>query len=496
MEEVKKYISKVSADILEPVDVVIAGGGTAGITAALAAARNGAKTMLVERSACLGGMLTTGNAGITMFTKFSGKPDEHIADLEVLKSHPAELHIAGGITMELAKRLLDEKIGIGNSGTIGSYMFTSSEDFKRLLFQMMKEAGVKLRLHSWVTDVIKEGSNLRGIIVESKSGRQMIPAKQFVDATGDGDVAVRAGVPFTVGVTKQDVCAKQATLGEMHPMGVMFKVGNVDLKKTFNWLEKNPQYYKKQPFARFSFEEAKERLKKNEMATIDVIREGETPSRFQIYNLPTPGTVTLCCPSVKNLDGCNVEDLTRAEVIIADMLYRWLNSIHKVPGFENAFLLQIPEIGVRETRHIQGDYVLNLMDIYKQKDFEDCIGLGSHPIDTRPRPEWLNDPETSYPPRWYFQIPFRALTATGIDNLLIAGRCISATHEAFGCIRPTVQCMITGEAAGTAAALCVKSNKMVRQLDIEQLRNSLKKQGVLCNNKQEKELCEAQLVTA
>lgn len=490
-----EYICQVKAEVLPEADVVVAGGGTAGVVAALAAARNGARTVLVERYGHLGGMLTHGNAGITMFTKFSGKPEEHEADLEALKDHPEELHIAGGITMEIAERLLAEGIGIGNSGTVGSYIFTSSEDFKCMLFKMMKDAGVRLRLHSMVVDVVKDDGKITGIVLESKSGRQVLPAKQFIDTSGDGDVAARAGVPYTVGVTEQDVCASQAKIGEMHPVGVMFKAGNVDLKRTFDWLSEHPEHYKKQPFARFTFEEARERLKENEMATIDVIRDGEVPARFQIYNLPTPGVVTLCCPQIKNMDGCDVEELTRAEEIMSSMLGRWFDSIKKVPGFENSYLLQIPEMGVRETRHIQGEYILNLMDIYEQKDFEDCIGLGSHPIDTRPRPEWLNDPETSYPPRWYFQIPFRSLIAQRYENLLIAGRCISATHEAFGCIRPTVQCMITGEAAGTAAAMCVRDNINVRELDYRSLRNTLTEQGVKCLNNQGEESCLQESVT-
>ncbi len=474
----KDYITEVRAEVLPPVDVVVAGGGTAGVTAALAAARNGARVMLVESRGYLGGMLTAGNAGITMFTKFSGRPELHSADLKTLETNPEELHIAGGITMEIVKRLISMKYGLGNSNTVGSYVFTSSEDFKRILLQMMSEAKVQLRLHSHLVDVVKEGGRILGVVLESKSGRQVVPAAQFIDTTGDGDLAVRAGADYTVGVTEKDLCASQAKIGEMHPVGVMFKVGNIDLRKTFDWLADHPENFKKQPFARFTYEEARERFEKGEMATIDVIRNVH-PTRFQIYNLPTPGVVTLCCPSVKDMDGCNVEDLTRSEEIIADMLERWMESIRTVPGFERAFLLQVPEIGVRETRHIQGDYLLTLEDIYHQKHFDDCIGLGSHPIDTRPRPEWLNDPETAYPPRWYFEIPFGALVVGKIDNLLVGGRCISGTHEAFGCIRPTVQCMITGEAAGTAAALSVRESVDPRNLEIGKLRQRLITQGVL-----------------
>lgn len=472
--------SEVVSTVLEPVDVVVAGGGTAGVTAALAAARSGAKTMLIESRGFLGGMLTAGNAGITMFTKFSGKVSEHENDLRCLAESPEELQVARGIPMEIARRLLDEGAAIGNEGTVGAYLFTSSEDFKRVLIEMMEEAGVLLRFHTMVVDVLKNDRRIEGVVVESKSGREIVPARQFVDATGDGDVAVRAGAAYTVGVTERDICASQSQIGEMHPMGVMFKVGNVDFDRMFAYLGEHPEFYSKQPFARFSYEEALARYRKGEMATIDIIREEQYPRRFQVYNLPTAGVATLCCPSVKGMDGCNADDLTRAEVVIAKMLARWMEGIRAFPGFENAFLLQVPEMGVRETRHIEGDYLLTLEDIYHQKQFEDCIGFGAHPIDTRPRPEWLNDPETSYPPRWYFQIPFRALVVRDLDNLLVAGRCISATHEGFGCIRPTVQCMVTGEAAGTAAALAVKRECDPRELPIGELRDLLHKNQVLC----------------
>ncbi|MCX6992904.1 MAG: FAD-dependent oxidoreductase [Kiritimatiellaeota bacterium] len=469
----------VETEIVAAVDVLIAGGGTAGVVAAIAAARRGASVMLVERYGSLGGMMTSGNAGLTMYTKFSGNLLENTKDHKTLATNPAELQIAGGITRELTNRILAEGAGIGNSGTFGRYVFTSAEDFKRIIFQMLKEAGVKLRLHSWVVDVIQENGELKALVLESKSGRQAIVARQFIDATGDGDVAARAGVPYYCGVTPEDLCAKETKIGVMQSMGVMFKVGNVDLQATFDWLAENPDRFEMQAFARFTLAEARERFAKGEMGTLEIRMDG-SPSSIQVYNLPSAGVVTLCCPSVQG-NGCNVEDLTRAEVIMADMVGRWLVNIKKaIPGFQNAFLLDCPEIGVRETRHILGDYVMNIEDMYHQKKFEDCIGFGSHPIDTHPRPEWLKDPETAYPPHWYFQIPFRSLTTRGKTNLLTAGRCISATHEAAGSIRVTVECMITGEAAGTAAALCAKANIPLRELDYVKLRATLRESGTLC----------------
>lgn len=477
---------QLEVEVLPEVDVVIAGGGTAGVAAALAAAREGAKAMLVERYGFLGGMITAGNAGLTMYTKYSGDTWEHAKDEKTLETNPKEVQIAGGIIREITERLLREKIGKGNSNTFGSYVFTSAEDFKCLLFRMMKESDVKLRLHTLVVDVIRENNTIRGVVVESKSGRQFIPARQFIDATGDGDLAARAGVPFTVGVTADDICAPHARIGEMQPVGVMFKVGNCDLGKTLDWLTENPQRFQEHPFARFSLETVKKNYENGDTATM-IIRydgiklDGAIPDCcIQVYNLPLPGVVTLGCPCISNIDGCNADDLTRAEVLMTDMVDHWTDTLRStIPGFENIFLLDCPQIGVRETRHIQGEYVLNLMDIYKQMDFEDSIGLGSHPIDTIPRPAWLKDPETAYPSRWFFQIPYRSLVVRKIDNLLIAGRCISATHEASGCIRPTVQCMITGEAAGTAAALCVRENVNPGKLDTKLLRRKLEKNGAL-----------------
>ena len=474
----ERLTTTVVTEVVAEVDVLVAGGGTAGGPAALAAARGGARVMVVERRGCLGGMVTAGNAGLTMYMKFSGSQDRHAADQDLLGERPQEVQIAGGITKALADRLIKTGAGIGNSGQAGSYVFTSSEDFKRLLFTMMDEAGVVLRLHSWIVDVLLEDQILQGLVVESKSGRQAILAKQFVDATGDGDVAAKAAVPYHIGVTPEDLCAKSgAELGVMQRMGVMFKIGNVDLGRSFDWLLEHPEGYAKQPFARFSLAEARERFDRGEMSTFNILMD-VTPRRFQVYRLPTQGVVTICCPSMHG-NGTEVEDLTRAEIRLAGMVNRWLVNIRRVPGFEEAFLLDCPEIGVRETRHIQGDYVLNIRDVYDQVEFPDSIGRGSHPIDTQPRPEWLADPETAYPPGWFFHIPFRSLIAKGIGNLLVAGRCISATHEAFGCIRPTVQCMITGEAAGTVAALCAQRGQSPRELPMDVLQAELESRGVI-----------------
>ena len=467
--------------IVDSADVVVAGGGTAGIVAALSAARNGARTILIERTGHLGGMVTGGNAGMTMYMKYSGELEKHARDQAALATDPAQVQVAGGITKEIADRLISMGAGIGNDGQAGSYVFTSSEDFKWLLFEMMKEAGVVLRLHSWVVDVIADDGAVVGLVTESKEGRQAILAKQAIDATGDGDIAVRMGVPYTVDMTEDDLSVQHGSkVGVMTPMGVMFKVGNVDVKRLLTWAGEEPSHFRTQRFARLTYDEVVACFDKGEMACCTISTGfDEAPKGFQVYNLPTEGVVTLCCPFAHG-DGTKVEDLTNAEMAMAEIVRQWMGNIVKLPGFETAFLLDCPEIGVRETRHIAGDYLLTIEDVYNNKEFPDCIGRGSHPIDAPNRVPWLKDVATAFPDRWSFGIPYGCLLAKGVPNLHVVGRCLSATHEASGSIRPTVQCMITGEAAGAAAALCTKQGiANLRKLDIKQLQETLAAQGVV-----------------
>lgn len=189
------------------------------------------------------------------------------------------------------------------------------------------------------------------------------------------------------------------------------------------------------------------------------------------------GVFTCCCPDVSG-SGLDVEDLTKAEVAMAKMTYLWVQEMRQhIPGFENCHLRDCPDIGVRETRHFRGEYVLDIHDILTQRQYEDTIGRGSHPIDVSPIPQELKDVKIGN--HWHFNIPYRSLVPCEIDNLLLAGRCISCTHEASGCVRPSVQCMVTGQAAGTAAAMCAAKTIPPRELNTDQLRQKLTEQNVV-----------------
>ena len=469
------YTTTVEATVAYEADVVIAGGGTAGIVAAIAAARNGADVLLVERRGFLGGMMTAGNAGLTKYIVHEKTAEEYREVLTQLATNPGAVQVIGGIPMEITKRLIKEGAALGTDGTAGSYVFTAQEEFKWLLLTMMEEAGVRLLLHSLIVDVVKEGDSVRGIVVENKSGRQILLTRMVVDATGDGDVAAKAGEHFVVGVGPDDLGAKHGTpLGTLQNMGMMFRMGNVNLERCLEYLKEHPDQFVMQSCAMLGLDEAYEAFRKGDMMTILV---GGIGHRFQIYNSPLPGVITCCCPSF-NGSGLSVEDLTQGEIALAKELQKRVADMKThLPGFEDAFLLDAPEIGVRETRHVHGEYILGIEDVFSTQEFPDTIGRGCHPIDISPIPEELQ--KHPLPPRWYFNIPYRSLVAKITDNLLLAGRCISSTREAAGCTRPTVQCMVTGEAAGVAAAMCLVDDVKPRDLNTDLLRRKLTDQEVI-----------------
>ena len=468
------YRSTVEASVVAEADVLVAGGGTAGCVAAIAAARNGADVLLVERQGFLGGMLTAGNAGMTKYVVHEKSQAEYREVLAQLEEDPASVQVIGGLPMEITQRLMDTGAGIGTYGAAGSYVFTAQDDFKFLLLTMMEAAGVRLLLHSLIVDVIKEGDSIQGVVVENKSGRQVLLAKTVVDATGDGDVAAKAGAPFVVGVAEGDLAAEAGTpLGTMQTMGVMFRMGNIDMERCFEHLLAHREQFVPQPFALLGLDEAYEAFKRGDMMTINITGIGH---QFQIYNTPIPRVFTFCCPHHHG-NGLSADDLTQGEIAMMKEIRKRIGEMKaSLPGFEEAYLLDCPEICVRETRHFRGEYVLNMGDILSQRAFPDTIGKGCHPVDIHPIPDSIK--KFPLPHHWYFNMPYRSLLPKNVDNLLLAGRCISNTHEASGCTRPTVQCMVTGEAAGTAAAMCVVEGVTPLALDTDRLRQRLADQGV------------------
>ena len=469
---------QVATTVVRQADVLVCGAGTAGCVAAIAAARNGADVVLIERDHFLGGMMTEGNAGLTKYIVHGADENRQAEIVRQLREDPAPVQLVGGIPLEITHRLLESGSAVGTNGTGASYVFTDSQEFKILLYEMMIEAGVQIVLHSMVCDVLSDGRVIDGVVTQTKTGRTAYLGDCVIDATGDGDVAALAGIPFVLGVGPEDAVYQQelAPLGQLQSMGSMFRIGGVDFDRYIAHLREHPEGFTIQRVAQMTYEEMLQAYEEGEM----VIFLGTTASgrKFQVYNYPHPGVMIGCISIPGSRNGLDVDALTRAEYEVMLEARGLVADIRKsVPGFEGAFVLDTPRAGVRETRHVKGEYTLNIMDMLTIKEFEDTIGKGCHPVDIAPVPREVE--EMGQRDAWYFNIPYRTLVASGCDNLLLAGRCTSATREAAGFLRPTVQCMVMGQAAGAAAAMLCRSGQAARDLDTAELRETLREQGVV-----------------
>ena len=464
-------------------DVVVCGGGTAGVCAAIASARQGAKTLLVERTFAVGGMLTIGDAGITKFTEHCKDVDVYKDEvLDVLGENPRDVQVVGGIAHEFVIRLIKEGNALGTSGEAGSYVFTDKYEAQLTLINMLEEAGVEVLYDSRVCLANKKNGSIESIVVCNKEGFCQITATEFIDATGDADIAALSGVDFVIGASEKDVeegCAKEVR--QMQNFGIMYRVRNVNFEKLFDYLEKNPDKYHQNEFGVMSLENARKSYEDGEMSVfrfkIEVPGE-ESLKPVQVYNLPEKDEAILLGPFCGyEGDGLDARSVSRGQEACQRAPHR-LNEILKrnIPGFENVKTIFAPDVGVRETRHIIGEYTLTGVDVLSGKNFNDSIGCGGHPIDIHPIPPEIEDMSMNH---WRFHIPYRIMLSKNVKNLLVTGRCVSATRIASGAIRPTAQCMVMGEAAGIAAALAKKHGVDASEIDINELRKLLEENGAI-----------------
>lgn len=453
-------------------DVIVLGGGTAGVTAAIASARNGARTLLVERTGSLGGMMTTGNCGLTCYILHASNVKDQYKVDEMLFSDPQSAQVIGGIPLEITNRLIKKGSAVATEGNAGSYVFTEMAAFKSLLNEMMVEAGVDVLFHTTFIDTVMEDKAVKGVILHNKEGLSLFEGRTFIDTTGDGDVAVAAGAEYFLGIGKYDFVYEEdpSLMGKVGAMGVMFRIGSTDILTALDYLNEREEepVFEVQIMSLQDYDTVVDCIKRQQMTTFVI--KGFSFGGLQIYNTPDPSIFVLGCPCIEG-NGVNPLDKSRAELEMTAIIDLWMDEIRGVPGFENAVVLDIPEIGVRETRHIIGEHILGLKEILNMHKFEDSIGKGSHLIDISPVPSWLKKDEL--PDMFEFTIPYRSLVVKGIDNMFVAGRCMSATHEASGTIRVTVQCMVTGEAVGTAAALCSKKDGSTQSVEYNIIRKTL-----------------------
>lgn len=474
----------IEPNIGENYDVIVCGGGTAGCAAALAAARGGAKTLLIERSFSIGGMLTIGNAGITKITKHYKDHEDYRTKITArLKDHADEVQVAGGIVKEYCHRMMDQGDALGTDGQVGAYVFSDRYGSQFTMMDMLEEAGVQVLYDTRVCAAKMDGNTITGVLVCNKSGFTEYPAKQVIDTTGDGDVAVAAGAETVYGVTQEDIEEGGGqVLGQVTKTGSMYRVRGVDLNKLIAYLKENPHLFKVQRFGIMSLEDVEKALQKGDMAVFSIVlpafKEDGTQVTSQIYNAPASDEVILLnSDQFVEINGLDAIAVSNGQAKLFKQIRNNLDLFRKeIPGFENARFSHIPDIGIRETRRIKGDYTLTGMDLFKGVDFPDSIGCGGHPADAKHLRE---DVENFKYENWMFHMPYRVMLPKGIENLLVAGRCISSSRLAYACIRPTVQCMVLGEAAGTAAAIAVKDGVTARGVDVQKLRETLTQNGAI-----------------
>jgi hypothetical protein len=404
------YKEAIETPIVARYNVVVAGGGPSGVIAAVAAVRSGADTLLIERYPFLGG---NGTAGL--MTCYNGFRNQRPPDtLQTVKGIPAE-YIAelvrlGGIadydSYPKAKR---DVVG----GDLPYCIGFDPEAAKVASLNLICKEGVKLRLHSWIAAPMLDGSRVTGVIVESKSGRQAIAADVVIDATGDGDVAARAGAPFM----------SPAQKGDRMDMSLMYRLGG---------------------------------LSSNIEGSNGGIRIGDRVVKWG------PGF---------GGDGLDVENLTKAEVETRLKLWKQIQEMKQKQGMESIYLIQSATgIGVRETRRILGEYIVTEQDAIKGTRFPDVIAISSNPMPSYHGKRFFFEHEG-------FEIPYRSLVPKNVEGLVLTGRCISCEQAPFQSARSMAPAMAIGHASGCAAAMAARSDVSPRKLDVKGLQNLLLSQN-------------------
>lgn len=406
-------------------DLIVIGGGFSGVCAAIAAARQGAKALLVEQGGSLGGAAV--NCLVNPFmpngTKLGG----------------AHTELSQGLYAEICRRLND-------MGAMDHRTF-HEEYLKILLDRMCREAGVKVLFHSTLAGVDMDGENIAAVKLVQKSGMNTYTAKRYVDATGDGMLAYLAGVPMRLGRPEDDLC---------QPMTLCFRIGNIDIE-AFN---------KVRP--------AMQELYKKFQA------EGKIRNpRENVLIFPTmiDNTLHFNTTRIVKKNPVDPDDLSEAEMDAREQMLEMYTFLKEnVAGFEHSQLVNSVEIGVRESRMIDGRYVLTGEDLMACRRFDDVITCGNYDIDIH-NPAGSGTSHYYFPEGQYYDVPYRSLRPLKAENLLVAGRCISVTHEAQASIRIMPICCTLGEAAGVAAAVSVNDDVALDDVSIAKVQDILRKAG-------------------
>lgn len=447
---------QLSVPVVEDTDVLVVGGGPAGIAAAIAAARTGARTLLVERYGFLGGNATASLVGPFM-SSFSDDGEEQLV-VGIFDEIVRRMEAVGGAMHPADVR--------GGSAEAGFYLHGHDhvtpfdpEVLKTVAADMILEAGGKLLLHSFFVQPLMDGEHrVDGVVVANKNGLQALRAETIIDCSADADVAARAGVPFSMGRDGD---------GLMQPMTMFFRVANVDDAAVEAYVQAHPE--ERGTLFKGLVEEARAR------------GEWTLPrEKVGIYRTPQGGVWRVNTSRIQGVDGTNARDLTHAEVEGRRQVHQLMRFFRtRLPGFTNATLMDTAtQIGVRETRHIHGRYTLTAADLVSGRHFPDVIARYAYPMDIHSPTGVGGYFSESGKTANSYEIPFGSLVPQKIENMLIAGRCLSATHEAHAAVRVMPAAFAMGQAAGTAAALGIEHRIAPGAVPIDLLQRTLRAAGV------------------
>lgn len=441
--------------VFDEVDILVVGAGPAGIGAAISAARSGAKTMLFDQNGYVGGQATAGRVGPFM-TCYDAK-NENMIIRGIFKEIVERMKVLGGAIDPKEIQAEEPYSGFYKIGHAHVGPF-EHECFKQVSTDMLLEAGVTLLLHTFFVDVVMEEKRISGVVVANKSGMSVIRAKIVIDCSGDADVAAKAGVPFELGNTRD---------GNIQPATLFFRVGNVNTEELKAHIrahadEIRPFYG---PFS-WLIREKKEEWK---------IPRGE----IGLFEGPEAGIYRINTTRILNTNGTDVKSLTSAELEGLRQAHEVFDFLKKyAAGFEHVVFLDTADmVGIRESRHIKGKYWMTGEDVLACRVPEDTIAVMATNMDTHnkdnPGGSFITIQNGSY-----FGVPYRCLLPQGVENLLVAGRCISADALAGSAIRMIPCCLAFGQAAGTAATLSLKKHIDPVDVCVGELRACLEKQDV------------------
>lgn len=389
-------------------DVVVLGGGPAGVSAAVSSAKSNAKTAIVERYGYLGGQ-ATGGLVILIVGLTDGREK-----------------IVKGFCEDTINKLEE----LGATEKVGNHVLFDPESMKYIFDSFIEENKIVPYYHSFVSGVVKEGDKISGVIIEGKSGRRVLKAKTFVDATGDADLAKYCNIAF-----------EQQVKEKILPVTLGFRVGGIDTEQVAKFIRENYSFYQNL-------------LKELGISTkiggwIHTIHKNE--AWFNISN-------------IENIDITDSDELTKAEIITRNQIYKIIKAFKQsIPGFEEGYLIDTAsQIGGRDSRRIKGMYQFTSEDV--NKTFFDSIALA---------------PDYTGSGKGFVQIPYGCLISKEISNIIFAGRCISVEHKLIDMFREIPCCMATGQAAGIAAALAAQKSVNLHMVDIKEIQRILLAQGAL-----------------